>query len=473
MLLYERLADDLSTLIADGRVLPGERLPSVRLLSAQRRLSVSTVVQALRTLETRGLVEARPQSGYYVRRRATQHLPAGRGKARGPVAVSVTARLIDILRDNEAAGMVPLGSALPAPSLLCGPAITRLYARVARQRPNVLDGSSHTDLNEPALVRAIVRRSVETGGAVTADELVVTQSCSEALALCLSVVTRPGDTVAVESPTYYVMLQMLEQMGLRALELPTHPQTGVSLDALDLATREGKVAACLLIPNGGNPLGSVMPDAHKQQLAALMAQRKVAVIEDDIYGDLCQGAVRPRPLHAFDAAGNTLLCTSLSKTVSPALRLGYVAAGRRSGDILLAKTLMSGRTNPLTQQVIAEFMESRGFDAHLRRLRRELARQTAQVRDAVLRHFPAGTRVSDPQGGFVLWLELPRGVDGMALHREAAIDRIAFVPGELFAAGNRYRNCIRLACGHPFDARMEAAIARLGELAGRQARRAT
>lgn len=472
MLRYERLADDLSTLIADGRVLPGDRLPSVRHLAAQRKLSVSTVVQALRTLETRGLVEARPQSGYYVRRRDAQRLPAGRAGGRRPVTVSVSARLLEVLRTNEAAGMVPLGSALPSPALLCGPAITRLYSRIARLRPNVLDGSSHTDLNEAELVRAIVRRSVDMGGAVTPDELVITQSCTESLALCLSVVARPGDTIAVESPTYYVMLQMLEQMGLRAIEIPTHPRTGVSLEALDLATREGKVAACLLIPNGGNPLGSVMPDEQKQRLAALMAQRGVAVIEDDIYGDLCHVGHRPRPLHAFDTSGNTMLCTSLSKTVSPALRLGFVAGGRRAGDIALAKTLMSGRTNPLTQQVIAEFIESRGFDAHLRRLRRDLARQIAQVRAAVLRHFPAGTRVSDPDGGFVLWLELPRGVDCTALHRDAVAERIAFVPGELFAAGSRYRNCLRLACGHPVDARMEAALARLGALAARAAARA-
>jgi DNA-binding transcriptional MocR family regulator len=367
--------------------------------------------------------------------------------------------------------MVRLGSALPAPELLLAPRLSRLYASIARRQPQLLASSSHSALSEAPLLRAITRRALEWGCPLADEELVATNSCTEAMMLCLRAVTKPGDTVAVESPTYYVMLQLLESMGLRALEIPTDPLTGVSLDALELATRkpaaEGGIAACLLIPNGANPLGSVMPDAAKQRLASLLAARDVALIEDDIYGDICFTGSRPRPIHAFDGSGNTMLCTSFSKTVSPSLRVGFVAAGKRAADVVLQKTLTSGKTNPLTQHVIAALMESRGFDVHLRTLRRRFAEQIARTRDAVARHFPAETRVTDPQGGFVLWLELPPEVDCSALHRRAATEGVAFVPGEMFSAGGQYKNCLRIACGQPWSERLEEGVKRLGQLVAR------
>jgi DNA-binding transcriptional MocR family regulator len=464
MLLYENLANEFALLIGDGRMRPGDRLPSVRHLAQQRSLSVSTVVQALRTLESRGMIEARPQSGYYVRGRSARMVESIAPIVVRPVEVGVSRRLVEVLRANEAPGMAPLGSALPAPELLLAPRLNRLYASIARRQPKILSGSSHGELHEVPLLRAIVRRSLEWGYPLAAEEIIVTNSCTEAIALCLQAVTKPGDTVAVESPTYYLMLQLLEAMGLRALEIPTHPDTGVSLDALELATRNGQVAACLFIPNGANPLGSVIPDATKQAIAALLATRNVPLIEDDIYGDVCFTATRPRPIHAFDASGNTMLCTSFSKTVSPALRLGFVAGGRRAVEIELQKTLVSGKTNPLTQRVVAELLETRGFDVHLRTLRRRFADQVGRTRDAVARYFPAETRVTDPQGGFVLWLELPADIDTTRLHQRAIADGIAFVPGELFSASGQYRNFLRLACGHPSNDRIDDALRRLGAL---------
>jgi len=465
MLLYENLASEFAGLITEGRMLPGDRLPSVRKLADQRQLSISTVIQALRTLESQGLVEARPQSGYYVRGRSARAVEA-RSSATTAQAVEVglSRQLLEVLRANEAPVMAPFGSALPAAELLLGPRLNRLYASIARRQPNALAGGGHGELNEAPLVRAIARRSLEWGYAIAPEEIVVTNSCTEAMALCLRAVTRRGDTVAIESPTYYVMLQLLESMGLRALEIPTHPKTGISVEALELATRNGQVAACLFIPNSGNPLGCIVPDANKQAIADLLAARNIPLIEDDIYGDLCFTGGRPRPIHAFDRSGNTMLCTSFSKTACPALRLGYIAAGRRTPEIVLHKTLSSGKTNPLTQRVVGELLETRGFDVHLRTLRRRLGVQIARTRDAVARHFPAETRVTDPQGGLVLWVELPQEIDATAVHRRAIAAGIAFVPGEMFSASGQYRNFLRLACGHPWTPRLDDALKQLGKL---------
>jgi DNA-binding transcriptional MocR family regulator len=319
-------------------------------------------------------------------------------------------------------------------------------------------------MDEPALIRQLVRRSLSWGGPLAAEEIVVTNSCTEALALSLRAVTQPGDTVAVESPGYYLMLQLLESLGLQALEIPTDPRTGISIEALDLASRQGKVAACLLVANASNPLGSVMPDGNKRRLAKMAAERGFTVIEDDLYGDLHFGEQRPWPIKAFDTVGNVILCASFSKSLSPALRLGFLAAGKHKAKIALQKTIISGGTNPITQNVLAEYLESGAYERHIRSLRRTYERQVTSMQDAVSRYFPVATRFSQPQGGFVLWVELPAEIDTAQLYEKAIADGVAFVPGELFSPSGMYHNCLRLNCGNPHTSEIEDAVRRLGRL---------
>ena len=468
LLRYEKLAGELEGMIADGVLSHGDRLPSVRRLASERRLSISTVLQALRQLEARGLVEAQPQSGYFVRRgRSLIAEPSARLTPEAPMPVDISQRLVRILQSGTRPGVAPLAAALPHPSLLPVAALQRLYAGVARRLPKLLEGGSHINTDEPALVRQLVRRSLAWGGPLAADEIVITNSCTEALGLCLRAVTKPGDTVAVESPAYYLMLQLLETLGLKALEIPTDPRTGLSVEALELATRHGAIAACLLVPNASNPLGSVMPDDKKRQLAALTATRGVAVIEDDIYGDLHFGPQRPWPIKAFDTAGNVMLCSSFSKSLSPALRIGFVAAGRYRSAIALQKAITSGGTNPITQNVLAEYLESSAYERHLRSLRRSYEGQVESMRLAVSRHFPAGTRISQPQGAYVLWVELPEEFDATKLYERAIAENLTYVPGELFSASGMYRNCLRLNCGNPHTPEIEDAVRRLGSVLSR------
>jgi len=463
LLRYEQLAAELTGMIASGVLNHGDRLPSVRRLSSQRRLSVSTVVQALRLLEDRGLVEARPQSGFFVQRaKAARAEPVVRSTPEEPSPVDISQRLVSVLRAGARNGIAPLAAALPAPELLPVAALQRLYAGVARRHPKLLEGGSHTNTDEPALVRQLVRRSLAWGGPLPAEEFVITNSCTEALGLCLRAVTKPGDTVAVESPAYYLMLQLLETLGLKALEIPTDPRTGMSVEALDLATRNGGIAACLIVSNGSNPLGCVMPDDRKRQFSALTAARGVAVIEDDIYGDLHLGSERPWPIKAFDTAGNVMLCSSFSKSLSPALRIGFVAAGRYHSAIALQKTITSGGTNPITQHVLAEYLESGAYERHLRTLRRAYEHQVEAMRLAISRYFPATTRITQPQGGYVLWVELPEEIDTTHLYERAIAENLTYVPGELFSASGMYRNCLRLNCGNPHTPEIEDAVRRLG-----------
>jgi len=469
ILRYEQLADELAGMIA-GRILrPGDRLPSVRRLAHEKKLSVSTVVQAFRQMEERGQVEARPQSGFFVSLPSLdqnrQLEPHTRQRLARPVAVDINSRLTGVLALNDRKEMVHLGPALPAPELLPIANLQRLYGIVGRQSGALLDATSHPAINHPDLVRQFVRHSLAWSQPLTPDEIVITNSCTEALTLCLRAVTRPGDTVAVESPSYYLMLQLLQHLGLKALEIPTHPRHGMSVDALEMASRERRIAACLLVSNFNNPLGSLIPDHEKKRLVDLMTERQIPVIEDDIFGLLHFGPDRPWPLKSFDPTGNVMHCTSVSKTLSPSLRLGYVAAGRFHAEIQMQKILTSGATNPVTQTVVARYLESTAYARHLRSLRRAYEKQVMQMSEAVLRYFPAGTRLSQPQGGFVLWVELPVGTDSTVLLEDAVSAGIAFFPGDLFSASGQYRNCLRLNCGNPWSTRFEDAVKRLGSLA--------
>lgn len=470
-LLYERLAEDLQGFIVAGNLRPGERLPSVRRLSHERRLSVSTVLQALRQLEERGLVEARPQSGYFVRQtNAPRAQPDARATPDSPVLVDVSQRVMRVLQASRKTGVAPLAFALPAPELLPLAALQRLYGGVVRRHPRLLESGPFVQLDNAALVRQLVLRAMAWEKPPAANEFVITNSCTEALALCVRAVTRPGDTVAVESPAYYLMLQLLETAGLKALEIPTDPRTGLSIEALDLATRDGKVAACLLVPNASNPLGSIMPDEHKRRFARLSAERDLAVIEDDIFGDLHFGSERPRPIKAFDNTGNVMLCSSFSKCLSPALGMGFVATGRYHQQVALQKAITSGATSAVTQQVLAEYLESGAYDRHMRTLRRDYERQVNAMRTAVAKYFPAATRMTEPQGGLVLWVELPAELDAGALYDQAIATGLAYVPGELFSASGMYRNCLRLNCGNPHTPAVDDAVRRLGALLARHLR---
>lgn len=462
--LYEQLANELGALIASRVFAPGDRLPSIRHLAQQKRLSVSTVMQALRLMEDRGLIDAKPQAGYYVRHRArmlavmtdTQHLKA-------PAYVGINNLLMRVLKANEAPSVVQLGSAWPPDELLPVKRIQQTVSAVARRDPALLATVSCYGMNEPGFVRQIMRRALDWGKP-DPSEVVVTSSCAEAISLCLRAVAKPGDTIAIESATYFVLLQLIESLGMKALEIPTHPKTGPSIEALELALRAGLVQACLFIPNANNPLGCIMPDENKKRLAELMMQYDIPLIEDDVYGDLCFSAERPWPVKAYDTSGNVLLCSSFSKAVSPGVRVGYVLAGRYAQEVALLKTVSSGTTSHFFQAVLADFLDGSSYDNQTRKMRRVLVQRIARMSDAVSASFPAECSVSEPQGGFVLWVQMPAQIDALALHQSALERGITFMPGQLFSASGKYTNYLRLNCGNAWSGEVERAVARLGAL---------
>jgi DNA-binding transcriptional MocR family regulator len=464
---YEELASMITGLVDSGTLLAGQRAPSLREISKRRGIGLSTALQAYRLLEDRGILEARPQSGYYVTRRdpvslARPALSKPPGRAMSVAVPALVARLLEHAADPA---FVPLGCAIPSAELLAAGGLDRFLARAARRnRPE--HNSYSAPRGDLRLRQEIARRALRWGQALSPDDVLVTCGCTEALSLALRAVARPGDTIAIESPTYFGFLRTLEALELKAFELPTDTANGVDLAALDKALAENSIKACLISSSFSNPLGFTMPDEKKLALLDLLARHDVPLIEDDIYGDIYFGDERPKPFMALDRRNRTLYCSSFSKTIAPGYRIGWIATSRHMQAILERKIGLTLAGPVLPQVGFADFLSSGGYDNHLRRIRRAFADNIDQTLRAIDRTFPKGTRVSRPAGGFVLWLELPRPARTRELFEAAIAERICFAPGEVFSASPRYANCLRLSCGHAFDRRIEAGIARLGELAG-------
>lgn len=463
--LYESVASDISTLIHSGTLGPGARVPSVRRMSRQRRVSISTVLQAYHVLENRGLIEARPQSGYYVRapRRAAAE-PATSKPPRSPQFVGVHELVSRVLEGGREPNVVSFGAAIPSAELVPIAKLQRIVSAVARRQPLSM-ATYGLPPGREELRRQIALRARDWGVRLTADEIIVTNGCIEAVNLCLRAVAKPGDVIALESPTYFGLLQIIESLGMKALEIPTHPRNGISLEALALAIEREKVKACIVMPNVSNPLGSTMPDAAKKRLVRLLAGHDIPLIEDGVYSALHFSPTPAFAARAYDKKGMVMLCSSFTKTFAPGLRVGWVAPGRYYAQVQMLKFISSVGVSDLLQLTVAQFLEHGGYDRLMRALRRTYAHQLELVAHAVSRYFPRETKMTRPSGGYVLWVEMPTGIDSIELYQRALKERIGISPGPMFSASNRYRNCLRINCGIAWSDRAERALACIGELA--------
>lgn len=469
--LYENLADHLTSLMESGSLLPGDRLPSIRRLAAQQRVSISTVLQAYLLLESRGLVEARPQSGHYVKARLRPPLPVPRTPKLESTArlVTIADRVVRLYRSSDGV-FGTLGIAVPDPSLLPTEKLARFAARAARAAGTAAVAYGPPE-GMPSLRQELARRSATWGSPIAADEILVTVGGMEALHLALRALARRGDVIAVESPAFFGVLQLIESLGLRVVEIPAHADSGMDLGVLDAALRHRTIRAVLAVPSFSNPLGSSMPDAARRELVRILTRYDVPLIEDDVYGDLPFDGERPRLARSFDRRGLVLVCSSFSKTLAPGYRVGWIAPGRYRTAIERLKFAQSVTSPVLPQLAIAEFLRAGGYDHHLRKLRRRLRSQVERYAAEISARFPPGTRLSRPRGGFVLWVELPSHVDSLELQERALAEKIVVAPGPIFSASGGFRNFLRIGCGHLWTEETERALQTVADIARELAER--
>ncbi|AEL08582.1 PLP-dependent aminotransferase family protein [Xanthomonas campestris pv. raphani] len=469
MLLYESLATQLRHQIERGTLRAGERLPSIRQLAASHGISPATAVQACLQLEREGRVQARPRSGYFVRAAAAP-LPAAtptpRRRAPGVIANPALQGVFDLLARTD---LVPLHLATPAPALLPGAQLAAAISRqLRRQRTAALDYAPPQ--GHAALRRQIALRYAQCGTNVDADEVVITAGAMEAISLALRTITTPGDVVVVETPTYHGILQAVAALRLKVLEVPNRAGQGIDAAHLDALLQRTPARAAILVPNFNNPLGSLTPDHAKRAVVDSCARHGTVVIEDDIYGELAWSGQRPRPLRQFDTHANVITCGSFSKVLSPGLRVGWLLGGPWTDALVRAKYFSTVGNASLPQLALADYLAQHDLERHLRKLRRTLADNGQRLRDAIVRHWPSGTRIGEPAGGLSLWLQLPDGGSGQTLFEAALAKGIGTSPGQVYSSRGDYADHLRLTCGQPWSEALDRAMRQLGRLAAQRPR---
>lgn len=457
---YRAIAEPLRQTFASGALRPGDRVISIRRLAERERVSLPTALDALRVLEADGLIVARPRSGYFICGSLHGSLQTAVPRPDPqPVTMATLAR--DVFGGVDGVS-VPLGASMPDPSWLPLTGLQRSLNATARR----IGGAAQSYSVPPGradLRRQLARRASAWGARFGPDDLIITAGVTQAMRLALKATCRPGDSVAIESPTYFGTLMLLDDLGLQAIEIPTHPQTGLDMDALAVAITRHAPAAVVATPTVQNPLGAIMPIAAKQALVRLLAGSATPLIEDDVYGDL-GGEPRPPACKAFDETGSVLYCSSVSKTLAPGWRIGWIAPGRYRNAVLRARLEESLAGTPLLEAALADFLSGGDYDRHLRRLRLRMAAAVGGIAARVSQRFPMGTQISLPEAGALLWVALPSNVDALGVHRRALLEGIGVSPGHLFSPQSSYRHRLRLNCANAVSPSLLRAVDRIGEL---------
>lgn len=472
MFTYEILANELALAIYSGQLPPGTRISSVREYAASRNVSVNTVKTTYHLLEDRGLISARAQSGYFVNPKIPTLLEqAPTATKHEKLSLTGVKRLLSLILDNQGKGdYIDLALACPTGDMFYPTTrLRKLTAQVLRSR----DSHQNAYALPPGSLRLrsqIARRGLHLGMVLSAEDILITHGAMEALNLAVRATTRPGDCVALETPTFYNLYPMLENMERRIVEIPTHPLTGMCLDTLQKHINEGAVSAVVTIPSGHNPLGFTLPVERRKRLAGMANRHKVAVIEDAMYAELQHGEHSVPNIKAFDEDGWVLVCASYTKTVAPDFRIGWLEAGRFRDVVRQLKFTSTVAESGLLSETLGMFLENGSYDLHLRHLKKLYTRQIDSIRAVISRNFPTGTRISHPECGFILWLELPEDLDTLILFHSALDEKILCMPGLLCSANKAFSHCLRLAVCFETDDRHLQALARLGQLACQQSR---
>ncbi|RWR01385.1 GntR family transcriptional regulator [[Pantoea] beijingensis] len=464
MAKYQQLVHQIRAQIEAEVWHPGEKLPSLREQVVLSGLSLMTVMHAYQVLESQGWIVSRPQSGYYVAPRADfLSQPVNHQKVQLAETVDINAFIFDVLQAGRDPLMMPFGSAFPDPELFPQRQLMRSLNSVSH---SMTPGDALNNLppGNEALRKTLAQRYAQQGISVSPDEIVITNGAMEALNLSLQAVTEPGDWVVIENPSFYGALQAIERLKLKAIAIATDPQHGMDLDELKRALNQWPIKACWLMTNQQNPVGFTLSREKKQQLVALLDAHNVAMIEDDVYNELYFGGEKPLPAKAFDKNGHVLHCSSFSKNLVAGFRVGWVAAGKHALRIQRLQLMSTLSTSTPMQLALANYLGTRSYDSHLRKLRQILEQRKNLARQSLRKHLPYGTRINDSRGGYFLWIELPKQVNATELYYRALKHRISIAPGSMFSSGQQYANYFRFNAAWAWDDASGAAAAILGGL---------
>ncbi|GLX81435.1 aminotransferase-like domain-containing protein [Thalassotalea eurytherma] len=460
--LYLQLSYQIEQQIDENLILPSEKLPSIRTIMASHGVAKNTVISALNDLEKKGIIFAKAKVGFFVSpRRNTQHqLPNQHFPNLESQAVSLTDIFYDVMNKEAAFDIVPNDStALPSQHLI---SLNKHIRRAYRQQIPFRSSHYDTPKGHVTLREQLSHRYRLRGINIDVESFCITSGCQHSLMLALMATCKQGDTVAVETPTFYGSLLLLEQLKLNVVEVSSHPVTGLDIEHLTQALEKTQITACIVTPNFATPTGSLMPEDNKNRLLSLANDCDFAVIEDDIYGEI-SFADPTSSLLSFDTQERVIVCSSMSKALSKDIRIGWIIGSRWQKQIEQLKLTSILACSSSIQSGVAEFMASGDYRKHINYTQHTLQQQMLTLTQLLTDYWPSCTRFTKPLGGISLWVELAHPINSLAIYHKLLKDNIVITPGLLFSHRSNYQHCIRLSFQHAFNKKRVEAIKTIGK----------
>ena len=458
---YQVLAAKIKHQILNGELCSGQKLISLRQFSKLNSVSLNTAKNCYELLEAEGLISVLAKSGYFVNSLAQtdkrNELPLHHDFEAEPRLVSNLHLQIEIQEASINNRLIHLGAVQISPNHVPVNAIRKSIQRALKhsQPEDFLysDRQGHLRLRQ-----ALSDHWAEDGFYINSSEIYITNGCMAALSLMVQLLTSEGDSIVVPTPNFNGQLQLLGTLKRKVIEIPAHVG-GFDLERLEHAMKNPETKACLLTVNFQNPLGFQLSNGEKEKIAQLAAKYQCYVIEDDIYSECSFSLQRPLPIKHWDHEGYVILCGSISKSLSSAYRIGWFSLPPRLKHLHSKILMQNVSVNTPLQLGLADLIYSRAYRNHLIHLKPILSLQVEQYRQCIQNAFKGmDLAMSQPQGGYALWLQFANDIDGLELYYHARQYGINIVPGDVFGEDGRYNNCIRLNAGHELTPEIQQAI---------------
>ncbi|NIG54883.1 PLP-dependent aminotransferase family protein [Chitinophaga sp. Cy-1792] len=462
---FEAFTNAIAESIKEGIFKPGHKLPSVRDLKVQYQTSISTIQQGYEYLIDLGLVESIPKSGYYVRNRPDLSQQQVKSRQRPVVRDATFKHHLGLTTAGKTGHQAAtFNVAAPGDLLMPQKLLLRTMQQVIREQGAGLlryyPSGGATNLKEQILKKAAVHQTL-----LHPDELLITDGALQALYIALASVCQAGDVIAIESPCVFSVLEVIRVLQLRVIEVPVDTRSGFDIDFFHKACRSNNIKAVVVTPNFHNPTGTLLSDEQKQALLAVAQQHHVAIIENDIYGDLYFHGHRPSNIKSFDDSGLVLTYTSYAKTLSPGIRLGWLSAGKFMQRAEQIRFALGSTVSPLYQETVCRLLAGNSYDRHLRAFRMQLAKNAYMAINLLAAHFPENTTFNTPAGGYNIWVKMPDHTDMANFYAQCEKTGIRFTPGYTFSFTNAFDKYFRLVFADKFTTKRKAAIRKAGQLA--------
>lgn len=449
-MLYQKIVDYIIEHINKGIILPGEKLPSLRKIADQFGVSLSTAVEGYHRLELYGYVIAKDRSGYLAQLPNSENsvLQISKNFKSKVSEITHVDEITNLYLQSQDKNIAPFGIATPDPTKLPNKIITKSMTWATKSIPDIhgryLFGKGVLELRQE-----LAKWMRPWIGITSAENILITSGCMEALNIALATLCKPGDIVAVESPCYFGILQSIHNHHLQSLEVKTDPQEGLDPEALEALAKKHKIKVLISTANVQSPTGYTMSDKRKKDVLAVCNKYGIRLIEDDIYGEMAFNNIRPKSYKYFDKNSIVTYCSSFSKSVGPGLRIGWCIPSEKMDEAVRLKITLNLSTSALIQYTVLHMLKKENLLKIIHNTAKYYENNLQIYSSVIQNQLESKVAFSRPTGHYFLWLRV-EGLDSTMALEKARKHKLSFTPGPLFSATKQFNSYLRINCAHQF-----------------------